>query len=151
DTNNSQNAQLADPRLIDLRLPADGTYYVLVGSNNINFNTGDYELFMYRFSASNPASGNDLLVGGAGNDSLIGGSGNDTLSGGAGNNSLSGGGGLNTVQESGDPSYTLNNTSVTGTTGTDTLQNITNAALTGGAGGTTFDVSNWTGTGTLTG
>jgi hypothetical protein len=151
DTNNSQSAQLADPRLIDLRLPADGTYYVVVGSNNINFNTGDYELFIYRFSASNPVSGNDLLVGGAGNDTLIGGSGNDTLIGGAGNNFLFGGGGVNTVQESGATAYTLTNSVLASTTGTDTLQYISNAVLTGSASGTTFNVSNWTGTGTLTG
>ncbi|HEV3447448.1 MAG TPA: matrixin family metalloprotease, partial [Gemmataceae bacterium] len=149
DSNNSPSAQLADPRIIDLRLPADGTYFVVVGSNDVSFPTGDYELFMYRFSASNPTSGNDLLVGGASNDILIGGSGNDTLSGGAGGNSLSGGGGTNTVQEAGATNYTLTNSLLTSTTGTDTLQSISNAALTGAASGTTFDIRRWSGTDTL--
>ena len=86
----------------------------------------------------------------AGNTTLVGGPGNDTFILGSGHQTVIGGGGQDTVQESGAASYVLTNTSLTGN-GTATLQGISNAILTGGTGGTSFDLTGWTGTATITG
>jgi hypothetical protein len=126
--------ETADSLIEDFTLPADGTYYVQV-SPFANTEVGHYELFLYRFSAGNtiPAGGsNDTFVAGPGNDTFIGRGGNDT------------------VQDSGAAAFTLADGSLTGT-GTDTLQNIHNAVLTGRASGTVFNVSGWTGSATLIG
>src|SRR5262249_35372287 len=119
-----------DGSIIDLRLPADGTYYVKVTAANSG--TGTYELYVYRFSAYNPTDGNDILSGRGGNNVLAGGLGTDT------------------VVESGDVNFVLTNTSLTGP-GQDTLSGIDVANLTGGAGNNTFTVAGWTGSGTLDG
>jgi Ca2+-binding RTX toxin-like protein len=148
-------------------LPKTGTYYVQVDtySNTTvppsdpsyypDTGKGDYELFMYRFSAGNATDGGDKLYGRDGNDTLMGGLGDDTLSGGNGTNVLDGGTGTNTLVESGDYNYTLTNASVTlsgaAGSGTDNLTNVQNAVLTGGPGANSFDVSAWTGPVTVAG
>jgi hypothetical protein len=132
---NDDDFEAADPVLFDLKLPVNGTYTVEVRAYNPAAQPGNYELFMYRFQAGNaiPASGSaDQFVMGPGNATFLGRGGNDT------------------VVDSGTSTYTLANGSLTGT-GTATLQNISQANLTGAPGGTTFDVSNWTGSATLTG
>jgi hypothetical protein len=126
--------ETADSLITDFTLPGDGTYFVEVKSFS-NTATGHYELFLYRSQAGNaiPAGGSDdTFVAGPGNDTFIGRGGNDT------------------VQDSGAAVYTLADGSLTGT-GTATLQNVHNAVLTGGANGTVFNVSGWTGSATLIG
>lgn len=46
--------------------------------------TGDYELFLYRFATANPVDAGDNIQGGAGDDTIKGGMGGDSLSGGLG-------------------------------------------------------------------
>ena len=135
---NDNEFESPDAAIYDLKLPADGTYYVKVDefvSAQQPAVNGQYELFMYRFSAGNaiPAGGsNSTFIVGPGNDTIIGRGGQDT------------------VQDSGAASYVLTNTSLQGT-GTASLVNITNAVLTGAPGGSTFDVSGWTQSATLIG
>ncbi len=90
------------------------------------------------------------INGGDGIDNITGGNGNDTLTGGLGNDILNGGGGVNTLVESGNVSFTLTNTRLTGN-GTDTLSNITLARLTGGNGNNTLNASAFSGSVTLDG
>ena len=94
--------------------------------------------------------GNDQLFGNNGQDLLDGGDGNDLLSGQSGNDTIIGGTGYDTVQETGDVDFTLTNTSLTGL-GTDSLNSIENAILTGGSGSHTIDCSAFTGDTTLNG
>lgn len=94
--------------------------------------------------------GDDLLVGAAGADTLNGGAGDDVLTGKLGNDSLDGGTGTNTLEESGNVSFTLTNTALSGL-GSDRLANLQRATLRGGASSNTFTVSGWTGTGSLVG
>jgi hypothetical protein len=64
-----------DPTLLDVTLPADGTYYVGVDSL-LGGSAGNYQLFLYSFGTAATAGG-DTLVGGNGNDTMVGSSGND--------------------------------------------------------------------------
>src|SRR5262249_48232864 len=91
------------------------------------------------------------LDGGAGNDTLLGGSGNDILSRGPGTNSLNRGPGPDHVQESADADFTLTNSSLVAGLISDTLSSIEAADLTGGPSDHSFNVSAWTGSGSLTG
>jgi hypothetical protein len=154
-----------DSALYDLKLPADGRYYVKVDTfafapgdpgyggptpAGTDTATGHYVLFVYRFDAASAQDPGDTLAAGPGNATLRGGPGNDTFIVGPGLDTVIGGGGSDTVKDSGAASYTLVDGLLTGT-GTAKLQNVRNAVLTGGAGGTTFNVSGWTGTATLVG
>jgi hypothetical protein len=72
-----------DPSIIDLRLPADGTYYLEVKTSGTDAHdglnpTGKYELFAYRFDTANPTDGSDTLEGRGGDDTLAGGMGDDS-------------------------------------------------------------------------
>ena len=87
-----------DPSIIDLVLPADGSYYLEVRGYDAT-QTGSYELFTWRFDTASPTDagdvidgrdGNDILAGGAGEDILFGGEGNDFLTGGSGDDLLVG-------------------------------------------------------------
>jgi Ca2+-binding RTX toxin-like protein len=92
--------ETTDASIVDITLPADGTYYVQVDTfapaNGPDTDVGGYELLLYKFDAGNPADGGDVLNGQGGNDTLIGGLGNDTLTGGPGNDVLKGGSGDDT-------------------------------------------------------
>jgi Ca2+-binding RTX toxin-like protein len=138
-----------DSVILDLILPSDGTFYVQVDTytdgNVPDTDTGDYELFVYRFDAGNASDGGDYLDGRGGNDALVGGLGDDTLVGGTGVNTLDGGAGTDTVLETGDVNFALSDTSLTGP-GTDTLAGIERAQLTGGTGANTFQILAWSGT-----
>ena len=88
-----------DPSIIDLVLPADGSYYLEVRGFDAT-QTGSYELFAWRFDTASPTDvgdvidgrdGNDILLGGAGEDILFGGDGDDFLTGGSGDDLLVGG------------------------------------------------------------
>jgi Ca2+-binding RTX toxin-like protein len=78
---NVHNFESADPMILDLTLPADGTYYVGVDAFGEQA-TGDYRLLMYSLSAVNGGApqGNGVTVyGGGGNDTLVGSSGDDSF------------------------------------------------------------------------
>jgi Ca2+-binding RTX toxin-like protein len=77
---NQHEFESSDSTLLDVTLPADGTYYVGVDSLN-QVTTGNYQLFMYSFATSNTPSTapGDTLVGGTGNDTMVGSTGNDVF------------------------------------------------------------------------
>lgn len=81
----------------------------------------------------------DFLFGGTEDDDLYGEDGEDELTGGLGNDDIFGGSGTDTLIESGDVDFTLTNTSLDGL-GSDTLESIEIANLTGGASRNTFTV-----------
>jgi hypothetical protein len=75
-----------------------------------------------------------------------------TLTGPSGAATIAGGTGLNTLAITDNTNYTLTNTSLTTADGTNlTLSGIGAANLTGGSGNNSFDVSGWTGAGTIAG
>jgi hypothetical protein len=85
------------------------------------------------------------LTGGAGNNSF-------TLTGWAGTAAIDGQGGTNTLIDGGNTDFTLTNSAlIRPGLPTISLANVTVADLVGGAGTHNFDVSGWTGTGSLTG
>jgi Ca2+-binding RTX toxin-like protein len=89
-------------------------------------------------NAANPffgvfSLGSVTFNGEAGDDTLIGGASNDTLNGGIG---------IDQVQASGDVDFTLTNNSLTGI-GTDTLNEIETARLTGGSSSNTINASSF--------
>lgn len=102
-----------DSAIIDLIIPATGTYYIEVSSPSPT-DTGNYELFAYTFATMAPPTftpptstpvnivpvGDDLQ-GGVGSDTLVGADGQDTLAGGDGNDSLLGGAGDDTLTTGG--------------------------------------------------
>src|SRR5262249_38595515 len=92
--------EFLDSEIVDLRLPDDGTYYIEVDTftNALtpDVDTGQYELFVYKFDAGNPDDVADVFDGQGGNDTLVGGLGNDALTGGPGDDGLKGGPGNDT-------------------------------------------------------
>ncbi len=97
-------------------------------------------------------SNNNTLRGGPGNDLLDGKSGDDTLDGGPGNNTLIGGPGVDTVSEQGNTNFVLTNISLTRGTGqVETLDGIEIMNLTGGPDANTFNLTGWTGGGSING
>jgi Ca2+-binding RTX toxin-like protein len=125
-----------DSILIDLIIPADGTYYIQVESS-AGAEVGQYELFVYNFAANAPAlppgtggPGNlpvssVTLIGGAGADSLsgtdnadllIGNGGDDFITASGGDDVIYAGGGADSVR-AGD-----GNDRVFGQGGRDTLE-----------------------------
>jgi Ca2+-binding RTX toxin-like protein len=117
-----------DSVIIDLVIPADGTYFIEVTSSS-GLETGSYELFVSNFDTITPptlttgfvpqaaasdtmnggtgndtiASGDadDLLIGGADDDVVFAGGGNDVVLGGGGRDMLNGGDGNDTVSGQG--------------------------------------------------
>ncbi len=114
---NDDQFESSDAQIIDFKLPADGTYYVEVDTFHINLpefasyappgfdldafiaanpendvvtdrDTGNYELFIYRFDSGNATDAGDVLDGRGGSDILSGFAGNDVLIGGADNDSF---------------------------------------------------------------
>ncbi len=102
---NDDGFEPTDSILIDVPIPANGTYYVEVDTFNFyvdefpryvpgfdvqqfcgarvgdircdDTDTGDYELLIYRFDNTASSLTGDVIVGGSGADTLIGSSGND--------------------------------------------------------------------------
>lgn len=97
-------------------------------------------------------SGADTLTGGAGSDSLSGGLGNDNLSGGIGLDTLLGGGGNNTLDGGAGNDLIFGGTGIDQIAGGDdqdviglTMGEANGDVVSGGEGGTDFDVLNLTG------
>jgi Ca2+-binding RTX toxin-like protein len=99
------------------------------------------------------SAGRDTLRGDAGDDLVFGqGSSGDILQGGTGNDTLDGGAGNDRVFEEADTDFVLIDGQLTGgTTGVDSLINIENAQLIGGASGNSIDASGFSGFATLSG
>ena len=105
---NDDSFEPTDSFLLDLPIPATGTYFVEVDTFHFglpefpfyvpdfdavefcsdrvgdircdNTDTGSYELFLYRFDSANTATvSGDVLIGGSGDDTLLSSSGNDTF------------------------------------------------------------------------
>jgi len=97
---NDDDFEAPDAAILDLRLPADGNYFIEVDTftflgdpdhpDATDTDVGGYELFVYQFQTGSDDLG-DLLRGGAGNDTLRGGLGDDTLEGNGGADTLAGG------------------------------------------------------------
>lgn len=134
---NDDDFEAADAVIIDLSLPADGVYTIEVRpfDKTASAERGDYELFLYRFQA-----GNTTPQGGSGDRFVVG----------TGEATFVGRGGKDTVVDAGASTYSLIDGHLTGISSA-TLIDIAHAELTGAAGGTTFDVSGWTGVASLTG
>ncbi|MFM9962945.1 MAG: Calx-beta domain-containing protein [Planctomycetaceae bacterium] len=134
-----------DSTLIDLILPATGTFYVEVTAFGL-FETGSYDLYAFDFSTyarsvdpGVPAvffvlpDAGDTLVGGDGDDTVEGAEGNDLLQGSLGNDSLSGGDGNDNLQGGGGQD------TLDGQAGDDTLDGQGGSdTLFGGDGDDTF-------------
>lgn len=90
------------------------------------------------------------LNGAGGNDTLIGGLSDDTLIGGTGDDNIDGGQGTNLLIESGNVNFTLTDTTLVGL-GSDTLSNISEVMLTGGASNNILDAREFSGPVTLVG
>jgi Ca2+-binding RTX toxin-like protein len=149
---NDDQFEPTDSAIFDLKLPADGTYFIKVNAFSPT-NTGNYELFVYTFAAGTTTDGSNLLDGGGGNDVLIGGPSNDTLRGGTGNDTITGGGGndvidggpgTNRLLEKADADFTLTESSLTGI-GTDTLTSIQQATLIGGPSANNITAASFSG------
>ena len=72
-----------DSTIVDLTLPATGTYYVEVTPfsdiGQTTHQTGAYELFVYTFATDGDPPAGDTMYGGSGNDTMIAGAGDDTI------------------------------------------------------------------------
>jgi Ca2+-binding RTX toxin-like protein len=90
------------------------------------------------------SDGNDTLVGGNGRSTLLSGPNADDMTGGGGDDSFVGGTGSNRLIESANTNMTLTDTQMTGL-GTDQLQDISTAQLTGGSGGHRYVTTGFTG------
>ncbi len=75
--------QDTDSTIIDLTLPATGTYYVEVTPFSFpgqpSHQTGAYELFMYTFATDGDPPAGDTMFAGSGTDTIIGGAADDTI------------------------------------------------------------------------
>src|SRR5262249_23321727 len=73
-TFNDDGLESTDSQLLDVVLPADGVYYVMVDTFAAQFDVdvGTYELFMTRFAIGPTTGIGDTGMGGAGNDTVIG-------------------------------------------------------------------------------
>lgn len=97
-------------------------------------------------------SNKNVLRGGPGNDLLDGKSGDDVLDGGTGNNTLIGGLGVDRINVQGDTNWTLTDVLLTRGTGQqDTLESIEVVNLRGGTSANVFDLTGFTGTGSVHG
>ncbi len=96
--------------------------------------------------------GDDIMNGGAGGDMLTGQAGDDTMTGGTGDDTMNGGTDTDRIAETRDADFDLGDTSLTiSPAETDTLMDIEQADLTGGASANTIDASDFSGTATLMG
>src|SRR5262249_21964809 len=71
---NDDGLESTDSDLLDVVLPANGIYYIMVDTFAAQFDVdvGTYELFMSQFALGASSGAGDTLIGGAGNDVAIG-------------------------------------------------------------------------------
>ena len=118
----------------------------------IIFNGNDGNDYLSADAILNGGNGDDTLVGGVGADTLNGDAGNDILTGNGGADTLNGGTGTDTVVETRDANFTLTDAALTiGAEGTDTLNSIERASLSGELGDNTFNIGLFSGKTTLFG
>lgn len=113
-----------------------------------------------QFENISGGSGNDTLIGDNGANSLDGGAGDDTIGGeggddviaiGFGDDSIDGGTGIDLLLAQRDSDFQLSNTALVSSFGSDALQRIEQASLTGGDGNNQLDASGFSGSVTLLG
>src|SRR5262249_20585605 len=100
------------------------------------------------------ANGGSFTLAGITDAHLTGGAGDNTfdVKGWTHNATIDGAAGTDTILSANNASYTLSNTQLSESSGASfALANVEKANLTGAASDTTFDVSGWTGSGSLTG
>jgi Ca2+-binding RTX toxin-like protein len=110
------------------------------GDSNNSLDASGYTLGSVTLSGG---GGDDSVVGSSNDDELNGNDGDDILSGNDGDDAINGGNGTDTVIESGDVDFSLTNTELTGL-GTDNLNSIEQAELTGGSSNNSLDASEFT-------
>ncbi|QDU30673.1 Bifunctional hemolysin/adenylate cyclase precursor [Anatilimnocola aggregata] len=96
-------------------------------------------------------SGPDLIYGGDGVDRLTGGDGNDQLVGGSGGDYLYGGAGVDSFTESGAGAFVVTSTQLKVGSETNNLNGLEQATLVGDNGKNSFNVTGWSGSGTVDG
>ena len=122
-------------------------------STNVTLNGGLSNDTLIGGSAAdvlNGDEGNDSLDGGPGNDTLNGGTGFDRLQGNGGADELDGGADTDRVVEIGDVDFTLADAQMMGNSN-DSLANVEQAEITGGASANTIDVSGFSGSTEISG
>lgn len=105
-------------------------------------------------AGSDTLIGDDLvnsLDGGAGSDTVLGEGGDDVISVGLGDDSIDGGAGIDLLVGQGDFNFQLTDTSFVSTLGSDVLQRIEIARLTGGIGNNLLSAIGFSGSVTLNG
>lgn len=140
--------------LTDLQLTGLGTTSV-TSIEFANLATGSTGTTIDASGFSGPVTltggaGADMLLGGVAADVIFGSFGDDTLSGGGGNDTLNGGVGTDVLQETGDVNFVLGKKQLTGL-GTDAIDLIEAARLTGGLGANNIKTSDFNGPVTLSG
>lgn len=127
------------------------TLYTLGGNDNVDFkdvgkDRDSVEPQLIPLTLDTGA-GNDLLIGSQWNDTLVSGDGDDRVSGNRGVDTFSDTSGNDQLFESRDANFTINRTTLTiGTETETTISPFEEVLLTGGASANTFNVSDWTGT-----
>lgn len=131
----------------------DDTITGAMGASVVNGNMGNDELTGLDADDTIMGGGNDdILNGGGGADMLSGQAGDDTMTGGLGDDTMNGGADTDRIVESGDTDFDLgDSTLVSPLFGNDTLMDVEEADLTGGASANTIDAADFTGVATLTG
>ncbi|MFO0913456.1 MAG: calcium-binding protein [Pirellulales bacterium] len=125
-----------DPLLVDLVIPADGSYYIEFSAEQPE-DVGDYELFLYRWDAGNATDGGDIIRGLAGDDIILGGLGNDQIDGGTGRDQ---------IVERRNADFTLSDKTLRiGKSEVDSLAGIDSALLFGGASANKMSASSFGG------
>ncbi len=127
---------------------SNGGNYNLTGVTNVTLTAGSSN---DTIDATAFSAGPVTLNGGTGKATLKGGSDGSTFIVGSSTNAIMGTGSNNTLMATGSGAITLTNSSLTIGGKVISLSGIQTADLTGGATATTFDVSGWTGGGTLKG
>ena len=136
----SDNGQtIGSPKIVVL-----GSENIKLDLNTNNLNSGDDNFQGDNTDNTlNGDGGNDTLKGNGGNDTLNGGDGNDILDGGNGDDILNGGDGIDIVQEYTYSNFVLTDTQLTGR-GTDLLNDVESARLTGNYTNNLIDAGNVT-------
>ncbi len=123
------------------------------GSSMINGNMGNDTLIGGAAADTiMGGGGDDVMNGGAGGDMLSGQAGDDTMTGDLGDDTMNGGANTDRIVESRDADFDLGDATLTiSPAETDSLVDVEEADLNGGASANTIDASDFSGTATLMG